>query len=614
MSNRTIVIDAERYEGSFIMRYFAWLKVFIVVMSLTLSISGMIHVADTFRFFSDEQHLFEDSLWAADEEDIKSQVNVSSLYSGYYKYHYPERGAHPNGIVLLLGGYIWVLKIFKELAPSNVIFFVMAIRFLLIGAVLISLYLLYLLHKEMDETSGKWTGVLSVSFAALFPPLVAYGGIRAMDTMSLLFLMICLWSLARLIKSGKPSLSMWLIPGLAAGIFLILKKSGVLVIPVMIIHGFLISQKWEWKEIGKKLLIPIIISIVVLVITNDPFLYFKELLSPSLEGQNIEHNVFASSGIKKFGFLGYQLAKLWELFHPDYYHYLGYHRHASPDIQFLGLINKHLTSPFLILWSVSIILLLILKKWKEAILLNAPLIILVLSLPNFAPYRLLPVIPLFLSTPSTAYIALLNRYPYYKHRLVVTLIFMFMFLTFSFSSVGSSQEIDGETYLDMAEISSRNRNIRFGRGIFYDRTLVKWKAERLDSPFALIPLEDGIVKTALSFKKAGEYSIDFLVASQMKYSEYPHEIRVKLNNRILIMKTAPNTLRWYSSEPLQISPDELRQELTIMFKGISSGPTRGSSRITLYDIRVLGSGQKQMEERIGHIPTPWWTTAQINKH
>lgn len=591
----------------------SWIKILLVVISITLSIWGMIPVSTTFPFFSDEHHLFEDSLWVADEGEIKSQVKVSSLYSGYYKYHYPERGAHPNGVVLILGGYIWFLKIFKDLTPSNVGFFVLAIRLLLISSVILSLYILYLLHTEIDDVYGKWTGSLAVAIAALFPPLVAYGSIRAMDTISMLSLMICLWSLSRLIKSDNPLLHMWLIPGLAAGIFLILKKSGVLVIPVMIIYGFLISQKRDWKEMGKKLLIPIIISLIILVITNNPFLYFRELLSPSLELQSVEHNVFASFGIKRFGFLGYQLTKIWELFHPDYYHYLGYHRHASPDIKFLGLINKHLTVPFLILWSVSLILLCILRKWKEVVLFNTPLIILVLSLPNFAPYRLLPVIPLFLSTTSTAFIGLLNKYPNYKHRLATTLLFLLVFLIFPLSSVGRSQEIDGETYLDMADISSHNRNFRFGRGIFYDRTLVKWKAERLDTPFALIPLEDGVVKTAITFKKAGEYSIDLLVASQTMQSEYPHEIGVGLNNRMLIIKTVPNSIGWYSAGPLQISPDELRQDLIIMFKGISYRPRKGGSGIALYDIRVLESGQKQAEKSVGHIPTPWWIAAQINK-
>ncbi len=589
-----------------------WIKILVVVISITLSIWGMIHVSTTFPFFSDEQHLFEDSLWVAGDGEIESKVNVRSLYSGYFELHYPERGAHPNGIVLILGGYIWILKVFRELTLPNLLFFVMAIRILMIGAVLISLYFLYLIHKEMDEAYGKWTGILAVSFAALFPPLVAYGGIRAMDTLSLLSLMICLWSVVRLMKSDRPSFFMWLIPGLSAGIFLILKSSGLLVIPVIFIYGLFFSRRWDWMEIGKKTLIPIGISIATLVITNNPYLYFRELLSPTLEFQNAAQNIFASFGIRKFGFLGFQVAKLWEMFHPDYYLYLGFHRHASPGISLLDFINKHLTLSFLILWVVSIIILLILKKWKEAILFNVPLVILVLSLPVFASYRLLPVIPLFLSTPVIAYVTIINKYPDTRIRLFITFIALFMFFTPSLSYFRSSQVVDGETYLDMADIASHNRHLTFVRGIFYDRELIKWKADRLDKPFALMPLDDGVLRTEISFKRAGEYWIDFLIGSQTKGMEFQHELEVELGERVDHIKILPNTKGWYSAGPFFIGPDRLQQELFIKFSGISEETSGGRNWFSLNDIRILESEQKKSEESNGYVPEPWWITARIN--
>src|SRR3990172_6766404 len=134
---------------------FSWLTTPIVAASLILCIAGMLQVSFTFPFFSDEYHVFVDSLWGVGSEKIGSPVKIENIYNDYFKPHDPERGGHPNGVVLFLGPYLWVLNLFRELNPANIMFFAMSIRFLLIGTFLASLYFAYLFFKEIDEVNGK---------------------------------------------------------------------------------------------------------------------------------------------------------------------------------------------------------------------------------------------------------------------------------------------------------------------------------------------------------------------------------------------------------------------------------------------------------------------------
>ena len=158
----------------------------------------------------------------------------------------------------------------------------------------------------------------------------------------------------------------------------------------------------------------------------------------------------------------------------------------------------------------------------------------------------------------------------------------------------------------MADISSRNRNLKFARGTYYDRELIKWKADRLDVPFELMPLHDGFLKAEISFKREGEYRVDLLIASQTEGMELQNEIGFKLGNRLEHIKILPDTMRWYSAGPFSIDRDNLQQELFIKFNGISAETSVGRNRLSLHDIRILESQQKQAEESNGYVPTPWW--------
>lgn len=592
-------------------RYFYWnysFQLFIAV-SILLCLIGMLQATFTFDFFSDEVHLFEDSLWAVEYSIPDYSQNIEDIYSYYFTEHYPERGGHPNGIALILGTVIWILNLFKEVNLENIRFFVLSIRLFLIATVLLSLLFLYLFFKEVDEINGERIGKIAVIISAIFPPFVAYSSIRAMDTMSLLFMMISLWSFIRLLKSSRPSLLSWALPGITAGIFLTLKISGPLIILLVIVYGIIFPERRKWKESAKKMMITIILSGLVLVATNNPYLYLNVLLfPPSTEF----HSLTSSDDIRRFGFVGFQLAKFWEYLHPDYYHYLGYHRHGGPDLPLLGLINKYLTSSFFLLYIISFVLLVIIKKWKELILLNVPFFVLFLSLPNLQVYRLLPVFPLWLATIALACIIIWDRYPKSLHRLIISCIISLLILIVPARSFLDVSVVNKEIYLDLGDIASRNRHLHLERGILYDRDLSKVRAYKLGIPFCLKPATEGIMEEKLIFREPGEYFIDILLASSYSDNIPGPEIRVILGYKKYIIMPKNNEARWFRTGPFSINPYDREHVLSIDFKGIKYeryeiGKGKGCV-VGIYDIRVIKHDRAMMEEK---LPTPWWFVRNI---
>lgn len=584
-------------------------KITLIISCIFLLVLGMVYVSFTFPFSGDEKVLFLFSLWGVDIEGLKETVATEDLFSNYfYDPHFPERrGYAPNGVMLILGSYIWVLNLFKDFRLEDVGFIVLAMRFLLIGVVLLSLFLFYLLFQELDESKGKRTGMLAVALVAVFPPFVAYGSVRAADTLSLLFFVSGLWSLIRLIKSSHPSILMWIIPGLSAGIFLILKKSGPMIIPVMIIYAFLLSHNkfsgWNWIGAGKKLAVALIIAAVFLAITNKLDLYIKEIFWPTTE-KEFQH-LTGSMGIKKFGLIGFQVAKLWELLHPDYYHYFGFHRFARPYSQILGLINKHFTHSFFLLYITSLFILLIMKRWKYLLLLNAPFVILFLCLPIFQIYRFLPVFPFALSTIAVAAIQMWDRYSDLRYRIAISMAAFLIFWGPPVFSFWDTQIVNGETtYLDLGEMAAKNSDLRFSRGIFFDRRLSHWKADRLGTPFVLIPLEEGTMKDILTFKTAGLYRIALLLGTKVADSEYLPELTVTLGDENKRIEPVPNTLKWYYLGPFEVKEDSLEKELVFEINRINIQNDR--SVLALYEIKVIKAKRITSQGENEHLPqTPF---------
>lgn len=559
---------------------------------------GMLQVASVFEFFSDEVHLFVDSLWSVDHTLSAYTPDIKNIYNDYLRVHYPDRGGHPNGIALLMGSLMWILSFFNEVNRVNLPFFVWAIRLLLIIAFLISLLFLYLLLREMDEIYGKKIGKISVIISAMFPPLIAYGSIRAMDTMSLLFMMISLWSFIRLLKSPKPTLMTWLMPGISAGIFFILKISGPLIIIVLIIYSIILAGKGNWKEVSKRMMITCSISLLILIVTNNPYLYSEVLFFPTSAEF---HSVIESDDIRKFGFVGFQMAKLWEFFHPDYYHYLGYHRHGGPNLQILGLINKYFTFSFLLLYIVSFVILLIFRKWKELLLFNAPFFLLLLSLPNLQVYRLLPVFPLWLATIAFALLIIWDRYPKTFHKVIVAFLVTITIFIFPAYSFIDNSVVKKDIYLDLGDVAARNRHLYFERGIFYDRHLRNFRAYQLGIPFCLIPRKDGIVREKLIFKETGEYFVDLLLGTTIRDDNFIMTIKVRLGDMEYII--APNDSGWTRTGPFSIRPNTGENELTIDIQGIKYNGNKGVNVLGIHDIRVV---KNDSSANNGKPPLPWW--------
>ncbi len=582
-------------------RAFRLVKPLLVALSILLCVAGMFYVSFTFPFFSDEHHLFADSLWSVDAKSLGIDLRINSIYNDYFKNHYPERVGHPNGVVLILGSLIWILHFLRELSPENIMFFVLSIRFFLICVFLFSLYLVYLFIKECDHKLGKDIGLATVAISSIFPPLVAYGSIRAMDTLSLLFLILTLWSFARLIRLQYPSLLYWILPGISSGVFIILKKSGVLIIPLLFIYAILFSVEGMRFKDWKRLIITFAIAAAVVVITNNPLLFVQELFWPTTE----LHNLTGSPGIRKFGLMEFQIAKFWAFINPDYYYYLGYYRHASPLTKFMAVVNKYFTTSFFILYLISCLTLIIMKRWKILFIFNIPWILLLLSLPEFKAYRFVPVFPLLLASIASVLAILWQNYPEFRYRLITAIAVLILFFVFPISSFFSRQEVAQETYLDLGEIAAENRKLNFSRNIFFDRNLYRWTADWLISPFALIPNNDGLLKEKISFQGEGEYWINLLIATEKNHTSLTPQIMVQLKDQSRWIDTTPGILKWYEIGPFSIGPDELDQLLVIYFKGIN---IEGNvNAIALHDILIADSNTMSSirNDHYG-LPKPWW--------
>lgn len=570
-----------------------------ISISILIALAGMLHVALTFAFFSDEVHLFVDSLWSVDYSLSGHVPNIESIYSDYLIEHYPDRGGHPNGIALFMGAVMWMLSFIKEVNMGNIHFFVLAIRLLMILIFLLSLLFVYLFFKEIDEINGKMIGKIAVILSAISPPLISYGSIRAMDTVSLLFMMISIWLFARLLKSSNPSLLTWVLPGIGAGIFLTLKISGPLIILVLAIYSIILAGNLSWKEVSKRMITTCLIALFIVIVTNNPYLYAKVLFSPSSAEH---HSITSSDDIRRFGFIGFQITKLWEYLHPDYYHYLGYHRHGGPNIPILGLINKFVTPSFLYLYVVSFLVLLAFRKWKEILLFNAPFILLFLSLPNLQIYRFLPVFPLWLATIAFALILTWSRSSKILYKFAVAAVIAILMFILPAYSYFDHPDVDKETYLDLGDVAARNNHMNFERGIFYDRDLRNYRAYQLGVPFSLMPKKDGIIREMLTFQEPGQYFIDFLIGAMVRDDEFMVEMRTVLNDTEHIIRPKDNDKKWFRTGPFSIYPDNLEEELLISINGIKYDLKRGSL-IGIYDIRIVKYDNSTINDK---APVPWW--------